>query len=55
MILFTNQKKLKKGGQVTESQEFQEPTQHRGARCGIDQGVKIIVPKKEPVMKEKER
>ena len=55
MILFTNQKKQQKGGQVAESQGFQEPTQRGRTRCGIEQGVEITVPKKEPVMKEEKR
>lgn len=55
MILFTNQKKQQKGRQVAESQGFQEPTQRGRTRCGIEQGVKITVPKKEPVMKEEKR
>ena len=46
MILFTNQKKQQKGGQVAESQGFQEPTQRGRTRCGIEQGVEITVPKK---------
>ena len=55
MILFTNQKKQQKGGQVAESQGFQEPTQRGRTRCGIEQGVEITVQKKEPVMKEEKR